>query len=98
MIVLLSRVHLKIQPEIDALFAKIKEGEPVSEEIIAGLKPRRAQRKKLASFCLFLVLTIIILGLQVNMVFAPALNLLLIALAALFARRAYSKGTPLGWF
>ena len=98
LIFLLTRVHLKIQPEIDALFAKIKEGEPVSEEIISGLKPRRALRKKLASICLFLVLTIIILGLQVNMVFAPVLNLLLIVLAALFARRAYSKGTPLGWF
>ena len=98
LIFLLSRVHLTIQPKIDTLFRKIKDGEPVTEEIISALKPLRILRKKLASICLFLVLTIIILGLQINSEFTLALNILLFFLAALFARRAYSKGTPLGWF
>ena len=98
LIFLLSRVHLKIQPEIDTLFTKIKDGEPVSEEIVSALKPLRVLRKKLASVCLFLVLTIIILGLQVMSVYSPMLNIFLFLLAGLFARRAYTKGTPLGWF
>ncbi len=97
LVVLLSRVHLGLQPKIEALISQIEEDKPVPDEIAAQIKPLRASRKKIASVCLFLVVTIIILGLQVYASFTPLLTLILIALAALFSRRAYSNGIPFGW-
>lgn len=97
LIILLSRVHLKIQPDIDSLMARIEPETPPSMDITDALKPLRILRKKLASFCLFIVLTIIIFGLQVYSPFSPLLTGSLLILAALFSRMAYTKGIPFGW-
>jgi hypothetical protein len=46
---------------------------------------------------LFIVITTIILGMQVYGAFSPALNLVLIALAALFSWRANKTLIRFGW-
>ena len=97
LIILLSRVHFKIQPAVDAIFEKLKPEDQISDDDMTELKSLRGFRKKLASFCLFLVLTIIILGLQVSTTFSPIFTGGLVLLAALFSRRVYSKGIPFGW-
>ncbi len=95
---LLSYVHLRIQSKIEALIAPLDANSPVPEGLMERLKPYRLRRKKLATFCLFLVITAIILGLQVYGAFRPILNIGLIALAALFARRANKTAVRFGWF
>lgn len=97
LIILLSRVHFKIQPAVDAIFEKLNPEVQISDDDMTELKSLRGFRKKLASFCLFLVLTIIILGLQVSTTFSPIFTGGLVLLAALFSRRVYSKGIPFGW-
>ncbi len=94
---LLSYVHFNLQPKIEALLANISPDSPVPEGIMGKLKPYRIRRKKLATFCLFLVVTTIILGLQVYGAFHPILNIALIALAALFALRANKTLVRFGW-
>lgn len=95
---LLTYVHLKVQPQIEALIAPLSADSPPPEGLTERLKPFRLRRKKLATFCLFLVITAIILGLQVYGAFHPVLNLGLIALAAFFARRANKTAVRFGWF
>ncbi len=97
LVALLSTVHLILQPRIEALIAQLDPEQPLPEEIASRLKPLRVRRKKMAAVCLFLVLTIIILGLQIYTPFAPGLTLVLIATAALFAWRAYSSRLSYGW-
>jgi len=70
---------------------------PAPENISARLKPYRVRRKCLATLCLFLVLVTIILGLQVQGTFDATLNVVLIALAALFAWRANRTLIRFGW-
>ena len=94
---LLSYVHLKLQPRIEALLAPLGPESPVPEGFAGQLKPYRARRKKLAAFCLFIVITIIILGLQVFGRFHPALNVVLIGAAALFAWRVNKTLIQFGW-
>ena len=94
---LLSYVHLKLQPQIEALLAPLGPESPVPEGFAGQLKPYRARRKKLAAFCLFIVITIIILGLQVFGRFHPALNVVLIGAAALFAWRVNKTLIQFGW-
>ncbi len=95
---LLSYVHLTVQSKIEALIAPVSADSPVPEGLMEQLKPYRIRRKKLATFCLFLVIVSIIFGLQVYHTFHPILNLGLIALAALFARRANKTAIRFGWF
>ena len=95
---LLTYVHLKVQSQIEALIAPLSVDSPLPEGLVERLKPYRLRRKKLATFCLFLVITAIILGLQVYGAFPPLLNIGLIALAALFARRANKTAVRFGWF
>lgn len=94
---LLSYVHLKLQPRIEALLAPLRPESTVPEGLAAQLKPYRVRRKKLAAFCLFIVITIIILGLQVFGRFHPALNVVLIGAAALFAWRVNKTLIRFGW-
>ena len=94
---LLSYVHLGLQPQIEARFAEISPDGPIPENFGAELKPIRVRRKNLATFCLFLVITAIILGMQVYVTHSLRMNLILIAFAALFAWRANKTLIRFGW-
>lgn len=93
---LLSYVHFGIQPKIETLLTQVSE-DPIPEEITAAIAPLRLRRKRLAGLCLFLVIVIIVLGLQVYVRYHPALTLGLLALVALFSWRVYRKPVPYGW-
>jgi len=95
---LLSHVHLKLQPRIEALLAPLGPESALPEGLAAQLKPSRVRRKRLATFCLFIVITTIILGLQVFGRFHLALNVVLIGAAALFAWRVNKTLIRFGWF
>jgi hypothetical protein len=94
---LLSYVHLNLQPKIEALLADAGPETAAPADLVARLKPHRALRKRLATFCLFVVLVSIILGMQVYRTFDPILNLALIVLAGLFAVRANKTLVRFGW-
>ena len=95
---LLSYVHFGLQSKIEELMLKVDPDGPAPENISANLKPYRVRRKQLATFCLFIVITIIILGLQVYSTFSSQLTIGLILLAALFTWRVNRSGVTLGWF
>lgn len=93
---LLSFVHFGLQPKIDAELSRV-QNDPVPEEIATVIRPLRLTRKRLASLCLFLVITTIIIGLQVFENYPYVLTFILIVLAAFFSWRIY-KGSPTwGW-
>ncbi len=94
--VLLSYVHFGIQPRIEALLEEV-QGEEIPSTIVGQLLPWRSRRKKLAGFCLFFVITLVLLGLQVFVRFDLPLTSLLILLAALFSWRVYKTTIPYGW-
>ncbi len=94
---LLSFVHLRLQPRIEAILAEVSPEGPVPQDLTARLKPHRVLRKRLATFCLFLVIVAIALGLQVYARFSPVLTVALIALAALFAWRVNKTLVRFGW-
>ena len=56
-----------------------------------GLDPR------IASICMFVVLTNLALGVQVSAGFSVAVVVLLIVAVASFTWRAFSSNTPFGW-
>lgn len=94
---LLSYVHFGLQPKIEALMAQIGPDSTVPGDFTSRLKPYRVLRKRLATFCLFLLITTIILGLQVYDRFSPGLTIALIALAALFTWRVNKSLLRFGW-
>jgi len=94
---MLTYVHLGLQPKIEALMSTIDADNPIPDDFGTQLKPYRVRRKQLATFCLFLVITTIILGLQVYGTFSGLLNFTLIALAALFALRVNRTLLRFGW-
>lgn len=65
--------------------SKIGPADVVPDGFSSQLKPYRVKRKRLATFCLFLVITAIILGLQVYGTFSSILTIVLIGIGALFA-------------
>lgn len=93
---LLSYVHFGIQPRIEALLEQV-EADEIPSAIAGQLAPWRSRRKKLAGFCLFFVITLVLLGLQVYASFDPLLTGLLILLAALFSWRVYKTNIRYGW-
>ena len=95
--VVLSYVHLVLQPRIESLMATVDAEHPVAEGFADQLRPFRVRRKQLATLCLFLVITLIILGLQVYGRFSTALTITLLALAALFAIRVNRTLIRFGW-
>ena len=97
LMVLLSVVHFKLQPKIESFLEGLDENSEIPEGLAAQLKPYRVKRKTLATFCLFLVLTTIILGMQVYSTFDPLLNIVLIAFAALFSWRVNKTLILFGW-
>jgi hypothetical protein len=92
---LLSYVHLSLQPRIDALFAQ--SANPVPADIAPRIGALRLRRKRIASICLFVVLTVTMLGAQVWERFALWLTVVLVIAIALFTWRAYKSVTPYGW-
>ncbi len=94
---LLSYVHLGLQPRIEAILATVGPDAPPPPDMAARLKPFRVLRKRLATVCLFLVITAIIFGLQVSRPFGAGLTTILVALAGLFAWRANRTLLRLGW-
>lgn len=92
---LLSYVHFKVQPQVDALFAQA--GNPVSADLAPRIGQLRLMRKRMAAVCMFVVLTVSMLGVQVWTPFPLWLTVVLIAAIALFTWRAYSSTTPYGW-
>lgn len=85
-----------LQPRIEALLTQV-QSEQIPPAIAEQLLPGRARRKELAGFCLFFVVTLVLLGLQVFVRFDPRLTGLLILLAAVFSWRVYKTNIPYGW-
>lgn len=94
---LLSYVHFSLQPKIDLFFKDITADTKIPDHFLSPVKPLRVLRKRLATICLFLVLTTIILGMQVYTPFTLTLNFVLIGLAGLFAWRVNKTLILLGW-
>jgi hypothetical protein len=94
--VLLGYVHVKLQPQIDALFENSPDG-PVSPDTAKAIASLRLRRKRLASICLFSVLTMAMLGVQAWVSFPLWLSLSMFLALALFTYRAYKSTTPYGW-
>ena len=92
---LLSFVHLSLQPQIDALFAQA--GNPLPADFAPRIGALRLRRKRMASICLFIVLTSAMLGVQVWAPFSLWLTSVLIAAIVVFTWRAYKSVTPYGW-
>jgi hypothetical protein len=62
---LLSYVHLSLQPKIESVLEALKPNGESPKGLREKVRPYRIRRKNLATLCLFLVITIIILGMQV---------------------------------
>jgi hypothetical protein len=95
---LLSYVHFSVQPKIEKLLVSLSPGQPAPEDLSVKLVPFRVQRKKLATICLFLVITAIIFGVQTYNRFHPFVSIALIFLAAGFSHRANKSLIRFGWF
>jgi hypothetical protein len=93
---LLTYVHTSLQPQIDALFARAGDS-PILLEIASQIGALRLRRKRMASLCLFVVLTIAMLGAQVWNPFPLWLTGVLTLAIGQFAWRAYKSVTPFGW-
>ena len=93
---LLAYVHTTLQPRIDALFAQAA-GNPVSKEIAQQISTFRLWRKRVASACMFVVLTVSMLGVEVWVPFPVWLTLVFVVAIGLFTWRAYKSVTPYGW-
>ncbi len=94
---MLSYIHFKVQPKIESLLADLTPNSTIPENLITTLKPYRVLRKRMATFCLFIVITIIILGLQVYSTFNPILTIALISAAGLFSWRVNKTLIQFGW-
>jgi hypothetical protein len=94
---LLSHVHFSLQPRIESLISDITPDSEIPANLVAQLKPYRVRRKWLATACLFLVITSIILGLQVSALYHPLLTIGLIILAGIFAFKVNKTLIRFGW-
>jgi uncharacterized membrane protein len=94
---MLSYVHFGLQPKIESFLSDFNADSQVPDNIVGQLKPYRVRRKWMATFCLFLVITSIILGLQVYGSFSPPLTIILIVLAGLFSLRVNKTLIQFGW-
>jgi hypothetical protein len=93
---LLSVVHFRIQPAIEKLLSQVN-GDEIPKEIADQVAPLRVSRKRLAALCLFLVIALVLLGLQVFEQFGFPLTAILVVLAALFSWRVYCTPVRFGW-
>jgi hypothetical protein len=93
---LLSVVHFRIQPAIEAILREV-QGDEIPEGIAKRIAPLRLRRTRLATACLFIVITIVLLGLQVTSRFGFPVTSILILVAALFSWRVYRTSVRFGW-
>ena len=84
-----------MQPQIDRLFAKA--GSPIPDDVASRIGALRSRRKRLASICLFVVLTDTMLGMQVWVSFPLWLTVLMVAAIAVFTWPAYTSVMQYGW-
>jgi hypothetical protein len=96
LMVLLSYVHLGLQPRIDALLSGV-EGAEIPEDTWQRMASLRLRRKRLAAACLFVLIAAVIFAIQVQVVFPLWANLVLLALNALFVRHAFRSLVTYGW-
>ena len=94
---MLSYVHFKLQPKIESFLSNLNADSKIPDNLVSQMKPYRVRRKWMATFCLFLVITSIILGLQVYGSFSPLLNVILIGLAGLFSLKVNKSLIRFGW-
>lgn len=95
MAISLSYVHFRIQPQIDALLTQTDK--PMPEESVRAINALRLKRKRMASMCLFAVLTSAMLGVQVLAPLRLSLTILLLIILGFFSWRTYKSGAPYGW-
>jgi hypothetical protein len=93
---LLSVVQFRLQPAIEALLKEVK-GDEIPEGIAKQIAPIRLRRTRLASICLFIVMTIVLLGLQITSRFGLLATAILMVIAGLFSWRVYRTGVRVGW-
>ncbi len=93
---LLSIVNFRVQPRLDALFARAQGGK-IADADGAQIRALRTTRKQLSALCMFCVLTISMLGVQAFAPFPLWLTAVLVLLIAAFTWRAYNSITAYGW-
>ena len=94
---MLSYVHFKLQPKIESFLSDINADSKIPDNLVSQMKPYRVRRKWMATFCLFLVITSIVLGIQVYDSFSPLLNVILIGIAGLFSLNVNKSLIRFGW-
>jgi len=94
---LLLYVDKVLQPKIDALFAEAGEG-PILPELAARINPLRKLRARFALTCLFCVLVIALLAVQVWVLFPLWLNGVLFGAIVVFVWRTFTSYMAYGWF
>lgn len=94
---LLTYVHLNLQPKIDELFDQVGDG-PMLPEIAQSINPLRKLRARFALVCLFCVLIIALLAVQVWVAFPLWLNGVLVAAITAFTWRTFNSYMQYGWW
>ncbi len=94
---LLLYVDKVLQPKIDALFAEAGEG-PVPPELAQRINPLRKLRARFALTCLFCVLIIALMAVQVWVMFPLWLNGVLFGAIVVFVWRTFTSYMAYGWF
>ena len=82
----------------EELETEVEKEIEVPEDFASVLAPFRVKRKKLATVCLFLVISAIILGVQTYVRYDPIVTIGLIVLAGIFSYRANKSLIRFGWF
>ena len=94
---LLTYVDKVLQPKIDALFEEAGDG-PIPTELAERINPLRKLRARFALTCLFCVLVIALLAVQVWVVFPLWLNGVLLGAIIVFVWRTFTSYMAYGWF
>ena len=94
---MLSYVHFMLQPKIESFLTDINADSKIPDNLVSQMKPYRVRRKWMATFCLFLVITSIVLGLQVYESFSMLLNIILIGFGGLFSLKVNKSLIRFGW-
>jgi uncharacterized membrane protein len=94
---MLSFVHFRLQPKIEQLMSTVSPDSQFPDDFVGKLKPFRVLRKRMATGCLFIVITTIILGMQVYSTYNPFVTIILIALAGIFTLRVNKSLIKFGW-